>query len=349
MKKNYILFILLTLCFRNIHSQVNTVVNGFNGPTEMLLNGSDLYIAEFFGNKISKVDLSSSSPSPVTVLNNVNAPYGLALNGNDLYIAESGSNRIIKIDITQNNPVVSTVVTGVSVPYGLALNGNDLYIAEFGGSKVSKINITDNSPTLETFISGLTTPSSLLMNNTELYISDYNGGKVVKADTTINNPSASNVITGLNNVFGLFFENDLLYIADNNGRVSYVDTNAGLPSFNVIQTGLLYPVGFVKYNNELHITELLGNRVITLDAVTLSFEDIKIENNLSLWPNPVQNELHIKGLNTDATYLIVSVNGMEVLSGTVTKTINTNTINPGTYILKIKNGSKMFHYKFIKN
>ena len=97
----------------------------------------------------------------------------------------------------------------------------------------------------------------------------------------------------------------------------------------------------------MHITELLGNRVITLDAITLSMEEIKFQNNLSIWPNPFKNELNIKGLKIETSYSIVNMNGVEVQSGTIINKIHTQNLSPGIYMLEIDTINKTY-YKLIK-
>ncbi|MDA9057623.1 T9SS type A sorting domain-containing protein, partial [Flavobacteriaceae bacterium] len=65
------------------------------------LNGNDLYITENSGNKISKIDITATTPTTTTdVVTGLNGPSELLLNGSDLYITEVSGNKILKIDLS---------------------------------------------------------------------------------------------------------------------------------------------------------------------------------------------------------------------------------------------------------
>jgi hypothetical protein len=101
MKQNYILATALLFTFINLIAQTTDVVTGLNGPTQLEFNGTDLYISEFDGNKVSKIDISQTTPTLIDVVTGLLSPDGLAFNGTDLYISESNGNKIFKIDIRQ--------------------------------------------------------------------------------------------------------------------------------------------------------------------------------------------------------------------------------------------------------
>jgi hypothetical protein len=76
--------------------------------------------------------------------------------------------------------------------------------------------------------------------------------------------------------------------------------------------------------------------------VSVVNSDKKEENNLTIFPNPVRDILHIMG--TDAAYIIYNNRGDLMLKGKGNR-INVSTLDPGMYILLIANKMKM---KFIK-
>ena len=83
MKQIYILAIFI-LSINKINAQLNDVVTtGLNTPNGIIFNGNDLYIAEYNGNKISKIDITATNPTVTDVIA-VNSAYGIILNGNDL-------------------------------------------------------------------------------------------------------------------------------------------------------------------------------------------------------------------------------------------------------------------------
>jgi len=139
-----------------------------------------LYISEYYLNKISKIDLTSPSPTIINVVTGLNGPYGIALNGNNLYIAEYFSNKISKVDISVSNPTVQNVITNLSGPSSLAFKGNELYFTESNANKISKINVTDSLTINTLVLNGLSTPMGITFNGNDLYICEYNANKISK-------------------------------------------------------------------------------------------------------------------------------------------------------------------------
>lgn len=83
---------------------------------------------------------------------------------------------------------------------------------------------------------------------------------------------------------------------------------------------------------------------------------VTVENegvSLQLYPNPVQNILHVKNLDVDVTSTISIINAEgKILSSLQTASgncdINTSHLAPGMYYLKISSGNDNYKYKFIK-
>ena len=140
MKYFYFLFPLFFLSYININAQED-VITDLDRPIGLVFNGNDLYFTEADIGKISKIDITETTPTLTEVVTGVDAPNGLAFNGNDLYISEYSANKISKIDITTGSTTSTDVVTGLFGPEVLALNGNDLYIAEIPANKISKIAV----------------------------------------------------------------------------------------------------------------------------------------------------------------------------------------------------------------
>jgi len=116
MKQINILTTALFLISTNLISQTTDVVSGLSAPQGLLLNGNELYIAETWGDKISKIDITATKPTVTDVVTGVSHPSLLLLNGNDLYIAGNGENKISKIDITDTTPTPTNVVMGLGNP-----------------------------------------------------------------------------------------------------------------------------------------------------------------------------------------------------------------------------------------
>ncbi len=281
MKKiNLIGIILLLLITASVQAQT-TVVSGLKNPRSILLNGNDLYVAEFQGNKVSKIDISSPTPTAIDVVTGLNYPVGLLLNGNDLYITEY-TGKLLKVDITSPFPRTATdVVIGLSNPYGLFLNGNDLYIAESGGTKISKIDITSSAPTVTTVVTGLSSPQSIILNGNDLYIAESGGNKISKIDITSPFPrTATDVVTGLDRPYFMVLDCSDLYISESSGN-KISKFNLTTKVLTDVVTGLASPIGILLNGNELHISENGGGKISKFSII--HYVDTRMECDSLLW------------------------------------------------------------------
>ena len=134
-----------------------------------------MYITEFQG-KISKINISETSPTQTTLLT-LGWQNQIVFNENDLYIAEFTRNKISKIDITDNTPSTQTVAS-INYPYGITMNNDNLFVSHYYENMVSKISIT-NGETI-TLITSLNNPSSLAIKDNILYI--VQNDKISKLD-----------------------------------------------------------------------------------------------------------------------------------------------------------------------
>ena len=83
-------------------------------------------------------------------------------------------------------------------------------------------------------------------------------------------------------------------------------------------------------------------------TINLGIDDINNEN-ISIFPNPTTGLLTISGIENGKTIEIYNTLGQLIISMPFQKNINTQSLNTGIYLLKIKgNTSKIFQTKFIK-
>ena len=135
---------------------------------DLVLNGTDLYISDYEGSKIFKIDISLENPTPELVATGIVYPIGMAISGSDLYVI--GLNKILKIDLTATLPTTATeFVTGLGYAYDILINGTDLYFSDLFFSKIYKIDLTADTP-IATSILGVTFPTSLALKDGYLYI-----------------------------------------------------------------------------------------------------------------------------------------------------------------------------------
>lgn len=89
---------------------------------------------------------------------------------------------------------------------------------------------------------------------------------------------------------------------------------------------------------QVNITEAGVDHFFIAEAAELGIDEL--EAKLSVYPNPVGNELTIEGVETHQDYKMVAPNGNVVLMGSVSEleqTINVSQLNQGVYFLMISN------------
>ena len=112
----------------------------------------------------------------------------------------------------------------------------------------------------------------------------------------------------------------------------------------------------VIYNNGYYVIVTVGecssapSNTITVSNVGI--ESIENTNKISVYPNPVANELTIEAVgNTEAmTFDILNSVGQIVYQGTMTEKASVETSNfaTGMYVLRLVNGKTIQYKKIIK-
>ena len=93
-------------------------------------------------------------------------------------------------------------------------------------------------------------------------------------------------------------------------------------------------VAFKYYSNGSPTRWTVDNFVIEGDNVN-SISDSQFNNSVSIYPNPTNNELHIKSITNIDSITIYNYLGKKVFFQKNTSTINISTLNKGLYLCKI--------------
>lgn len=342
--KQKLLFLLLLITI-NLNAQVvDVLTTGLNDPAGLAISGNTLYIAEAFGaNKISKIDISSASPTKTDVVTGLSDPDGLAISGNTLYIAEYEGDKISKIDISSATPSVETVITGVLEPTGIVIDGDYLYIAEYKGNKISKLNLTTLVKT--DFLTNIIGPNGLVINNNTLYFSDFDTNVVSKVDLTATVPVVTQMSTGFNEPAFLNLVGSELYIADyGSGKLYKMNIVNQVVSEVSANLGGVY--GLVNNGTHLFLSQRDTNKISKIGLPNLSTTNFEIENQVSIYPNPTSNYLTLKNVLENSKILISDINGRIIKQFIYQKpTIDLQGLEKGVYFLTINNDKT---FKFIK-
>lgn len=346
MRKNITLLLLLICSYAN--AQNTETIAEIEGASELLVIGDYLYVAEASsvasGNKILKIDVTTTSATPVEVVKGVKAPRGLAYKGGYLYIAESSANKISKVDLTATTPTLIDVVTGLDSPRGMVFKGNDLYFAEYGSGKILKVDVTSVTPTSIEVVSGLDGPSGIAFKGNDLYITQLIGATtVVKIDITTSAPSPLTVSPKLRSPFKLAFKGDELFVTEYFGsRVLKFNINSSTPSVTDVVTGVTFPKGITFKGDDLFVTEIVllnTDKVLkTSLSTTLSTTDVDFrKEEFKFYPNPTIDFITVSGINTSEKYEIYNAIGSTVKKGFVSdkEKIDIQNLSEGFYFLKV--------------
>ena len=94
---------------------------------------------------------------------------------------------------------------------------------------------------------------------------------------------------------------------------------------------------YVRMDSTIHVTANYSHAT--------AVQGNTLQNEISIYPNPVQNVLHIRGLegNGSITYKVLSINGEVIKQGRASKTqISVREISSGCYLLEIENKQMLF-------
>lgn len=116
------------------------VLTGLPCISGLAIQGNDLYIAERWENRVVKIDITDSNPTPILVTN-VPEPTALTIDGNFLYIGNALENTLERVDITLTNPELEFVAHLCCNTTNLAVSNNIIYITQPGDGKIVKVDL----------------------------------------------------------------------------------------------------------------------------------------------------------------------------------------------------------------
>lgn len=271
----------------------------------------------------------------------------------NVYIADLWNNRIRKVDAAGIITTIAGGGTGVGdngpataaqliSPYGLALDDSgNVYIAETASSiitnRVRKVNVVtgiittiagngsstyagDGVPATAVSMS----PRQIAFDTSgQLYISDLGNNRIYRID-----------------------HSGILHLVAGNG--TSVSSGDGGPA-----TGAsIWDPGGITFDpcSNLYIGDLGGRRIrkVTFNP-TCNMESLKAEvvstgKNVSVYPNPAKDELHIENIKPNTEYKLYNVVGAVMQQGVLPHSINTISIQHlphGLYLLALTDGEGM--------
>jgi sugar lactone lactonase YvrE len=219
------------------------VAAGFNLPTGITTDGTNLYVADNGNGAIRKIVIATGAVT--TVKSGLSSPAAITTDGTNLYVTDIVDNTISKIVISSG--VISTLTgagAGLSSPYGITTDGTSLYVADAGNNMIRKVAISTGAVT--TLVGSVTAgiadgtgaaagfsfPTGITTDGTNLYLSDSGNNTIRKvvistgAVTTLagtagatGSTDAGGATAKFNNPGGITTDGTSLYVADTDNNI----------------------------------------------------------------------------------------------------------------------------------
>jgi sugar lactone lactonase YvrE len=236
----------------------------FAYPSGITTDGTNLYVADTYNNRIRKIVISTAEVSTLAGSSYGYAdgtgsgaqfayPSGITTDGTNLYVADTGNGRIRKIVISTGE--VTTLAgssygyadgTGIAAqfynPYDITTEGTNLYVSDMYNHRIRKIVISTGEVTTlagssEGHADGTGTsaqfdyPRGITTDGTNLYVADTGNGRIRKIVI-----STGEVTTLAGSSYGY---------ADGNGTAAQFD----------------YPYDITTDGINLYVTDTNNNRI----------------------------------------------------------------------------------------
>lgn len=349
MKTKFTFFILILFVSVNLKAQLSDFITGLNRPVDLFLKANELYYLESVGNKVSKVNLDSETPTPETILL-IDGADALTMKDNILYMA-TGKGKVVYADLSAETPVINELISsGLSSPRGLAIYGNFLFVADYYAHSLYKIDLSTETPELITvFDSGLSGPEKMLVEGDLIYLSQSGyGGKIYTFNPQDETPVLNVIIDDASNDMpqGMCKVGNNLFVAlAGIDRIGKIDLSATTPQIEFFITNVNNPGAIVFYNNNFYISEYHGNKLSKYPYIPTGLSKTFV-NEIVIYPNPCREKLYVKNIPAKAKYRIYNVIGKIEKSGVIIRQqIEVNELNKGLYFISINNKT----FKFYKN
>lgn len=229
----------------------SSLVTGIsNGPWDMALSGSDLYVAMDNYNRVDKYTLNITTgtviSSDTSLITGLSYTSGITISGTHLFVSSAGG-WVGEYNL-DGTPVNTTLITAGS-PYGVVVSGSDLFVSDRSSNSIGKYTLGSTPGTIvassPSFITGLSNPEGLALSGTNLYVDNYSTGTIGEY-TTSGSTVNSALISGLNTPRGspAVYGNNLYVTAFGGGTVGEYTLTGGTVSSAFI-SGFNSPTGIV--------------------------------------------------------------------------------------------------------
>lgn len=148
----------------------------FRAPDHVLFDGKNLFVSEFQGEAIRKIDLTTNQVTTI-LTGQTGGITGMAYDGENIYFSNYNAQKIKRFNLATNN-LVDILSTGLNQPMGLLLTNSYLYICDRTNGALKRLDIRTNVVT--TIASSLNQPIAVTTDGTSLYLTSFGGNRIIR-------------------------------------------------------------------------------------------------------------------------------------------------------------------------
>lgn len=339
MKKLIFFFSLLISVFSNAQS--------YNGPESVEYDAvGDRY---FISNASNGQILQRANDGTLTVFASgiPSGPHGLEIIDNTLFACAGGYIRTY--DLTSGSLILS-ISLGATFLNGITHKGYNLYITDYSTKKVHRMNALTSMSNV--FITGLTkSPNGIIYDdiNDRLVMVNWGSNAPIYEINLTDSTYTTLTTTSLGNCDGIAMNcSGQFYVASwSPARISRFENDFVAAPVNMNVTGLSSPADI--YYNQVEDTLAIpnsGNNTVKFvqynDCLSLGLDE-KETTTYSVFPNPANNQLNIKGNFNNTKIEICNAIGQKIYSNKINSVnllIDISEFDNGIYFVNIDNKIK---------
>lgn len=339
--------LLLVFAFNYLSAQTVTdyIATGLNTPSGICFdNNGNLIVGELNTYKIFRYN-STLVKTDLTPNSLFGMPNQLAFNSstNEIWMATENFGRVSKLTAAN----VLTEYTAANNPYGVAIDGQgNIFYSEFLGGRIKKRQLDG---TTTDFVTGLQSPTSIAFDpNGNLLVTESLNSQLLKISPA---GIKTVLVTDLTDVRQIAVNtNGDIYVGGGILNRIYRIPNGQTTASTFVTNQPCR--GMAIKNNELYVSNVNANKILKISLPLLNLDRFNIENNVSVFPNPLTNLISIsfekEDLYTVEVYAIDGALVFKKVLNSVENIIDLEFLNSGIYLLKISDDKTSVTKKIIK-
>ncbi len=244
-------------------------------------------------------------------------------------------------------------LTGTSIsypatyPFGIAEDPvyKNIFFTEEGTGVLSRF--TPSTASIANFSYNFLSPRGMVYDkNGNMYIATASGNEVLKLTPM---GVATTIIQNIPNPTYLAIDNDdNLYVSnDYKGQIYKYNLSQTNLTASLFVDNLGYSNGLAVYNNELYCAIVSKNKVVRI-SLTLGTKEIQDVDKISVYPNPVENYMHVITTEKVESLALYSIDGKLILRNEKSNYFDMSKLQKGIYLVKIKTEKGTYSKKVIK-